>query len=73
MRPSIVAENELETVGATASPSRSPDELPYWKPASDTVPVAPEKEPWRVTPPVLVSAVPPVTTVAVACGVSVPQ
>ena len=33
------------------------------------VPVSPENEPWRVTPPELNPSVPPVTTVAVACGV----
>ena len=33
------------------------------------VPVAPEKEPCRVAPAELTSSVPPVTTLAVACGV----
>ena len=43
--------------------------VPYLKPVRLIVPVSPEKEPRRVAPPELISSVPPVTTLAVACGV----
>lgn len=50
-------------------PSSATASVEYSKPASAILPVAPENEPRRVAPPELISSVPPVTTLAVACGV----
>ena len=51
----------------------SEEEVPYSNPVSVIVPVSPEYEPLSVASSAATSSVPPVTTVAVACGVSPPQ
>ena len=48
---------------------RLPEVVPYLKPVRDMVPVAPSNEPDRVAPVELNPEVPPVVTLAVACGV----
>ena len=69
MLPDATSPMQLSSYTKVAVPSSAAALVAYSKPASAIVPVAPEKEPCRVAPAELTPAVPPVTTVAVACGV----
>jgi len=68
----MATEKTPEVPVALLSPTVVQEVVPcflYRKPLSRISPVAPEKEPCRVAPAELISSVPPVTTVDVACGV----
>lgn len=69
MLPDATLPMQLSSYTKLAVPLSAAALVAYSKPASAIIPVAPEKEPCRVAPAELTSSVPPVTTLAVACGV----
>lgn len=69
MLPDAMLPRQVSSWTKVAVPSRSAELVAYSKPASLISPVAPENAPSRVAPAEPTLSVPPVTTLAVACGV----